>query len=58
LQGFRIESVDNFFPVLVLKSFRTMVLTLVVGNVAILEGIGILGAKGNLKMYPYGALPL
>jgi hypothetical protein len=44
----------DFLLALALKSSRTIVLTLVVGNVANLEDTGIPGMKGNLNMFPYG----
>ena len=55
---FVLNQLTNFLSALALKSFRTIVLTLVVGNVAILENIGIPGLKGNLNMFPYGTFPL
>ena len=41
MQGFHIELVANFLSLLALKSSQTIVLTLVIGNLAIIEGIGI-----------------
>jgi hypothetical protein len=45
----------DFLLALALKSSQTIVLTLVVGNVANPEDTEIPGMKDNLSMFPYGA---